>query len=168
MARIKAALLRTATIAAAVAITGAAAAPAYAAGTGARLLSQGRPTAAWSHRTTASDANDGNMATGWSPTARDHERYLTVDLGRQAAVRRIVVDWGAQVPGSFTVRTSPQIGLHVPWTQTLAAGKATGGQQTILIRGTRHLVGSIRIYCSSACSVREFKVYGIARSSSSS
>lgn len=164
MARIKAALLRMATIGAAVAIAGAAAAsPTYAAGTGARLLSQGRPTAASSHLTAASDANDGNMATRWSPTARDHERYLTIDLGRQAAVSTIVLDWGARVPGSFTVRTSPQVGLNVPWTQTLAAGKATGGQQTVHIRGTRQLVGSIRVYCSSACSLREFEVYGTPR-----
>jgi len=127
------------------------------------LLSQGMPATASSESTgsPAVDAVDGNLNTGWAPASGDQERYLTVDLGSRAMISKVVLDWGAEDAGSFWIMTTPAA-VGVIWNQTLvAATPSTTGQQTINIEpeGLKQ-ARYVRIYCSFACSLLEFQVYG--------
>jgi hypothetical protein len=133
----------------------------------ATLLSQGMPTTASSTESAAypaADATDGNTATRWSSAFSDPQ-WLQVDLGSQATLSQVTLDWEAAYATAFQIQTSTN---DSTWTTIYSTTTGTGGNQTLTVTGTGRYV---RMYGTARAtgygySLWEFQVYGTASSGS--
>jgi hypothetical protein len=99
------------------------------------LLSQGKPATASSAEnagTAASAAVDGNTGTRWSSAFSDPQ-WLQVDLGSQATISQVVLNWEAAYAKSFQIQTSNDTST---WTTIYSTTTGTGGVQTLNVTGT--------------------------------
>ncbi|RAG83832.1 hypothetical protein DN069_20100 [Streptacidiphilus pinicola] len=132
--------------------------PAHAAGT---LLSQGRPATASSVENAsfpASAAVDGNSGTRWSSQFSDPQ-WLQVDLGADASISQVVLQWETAYAKAFQIQTSEDA---TNWTTVYSTTTGTGGTQTLDVSGTGRYV---RMYGTARAtqwgySLWEFQVYG--------
>jgi hypothetical protein len=127
----------------------------------ATLLSQGMPATASSTESAAypaADATDGNTATRWSSAFSDPQ-WLQVDLGSQATLSQVTLDWEAAYATAFQIQTSNDAAT---WTTIYSTTTGTGGNQTLNVTGTGRYV---RMYGTARAtgygySLWEFQVYG--------
>ncbi|MEU6075435.1 discoidin domain-containing protein [Micromonospora sp. NPDC047074] len=132
--------------------------PAQAAGA---LLSQGRPVTASSTEnagTPAAAAVDGDTGTRWSSAFSDPQ-WIQIDLGVNAAIDQVVLNWEAAHGRAFEIQTSPD---GTAWTTIYSTTTGTGGVQTLAVPGSgRH----VRMYGTARAngygySLWEFQVFG--------
>jgi hypothetical protein len=129
----------------------------------ATLLSQGMPTTASSTESAAypaADATDGSTATRWSSAFSDPQ-WLQVDLGSQATISQVTLDWEAAYATAFQLQTSTN---GSTWTTIYSTTTGTGGTQNLTVTGTGRYV---RMYGTARAtaygySLWEFQVYGTA------
>jgi fibronectin type 3 domain-containing protein len=132
-----------------------------ASGSGALLLSQGKPATASSLQAAgypASNAVDGNMTTRWSSASSDPQ-WLEVDLGATHTITKVVLDWEAAYATAFQIQTSTD---GTNWTTIYSTTTGTGGTQTLSVTGSGRYV---RMYGTTRAtgygySLWEFQVYG--------
>ena len=125
------------------------------------LLSQGQPATASSTEnagTPAADAVDGNTGTRWSSAFSDPQ-WLQVDLGANASITQVVLQWEAAYATAFQIQTSTD---GTNWTTIYSTTTGTGGTQTLNVTGTGRYV---RMYGTARAtqygySLWEFQVYG--------
>ncbi|MCA2216503.1 DUF1996 domain-containing protein [Jidongwangia harbinensis] len=125
------------------------------------LLSQGRPATASSTESTAfpaSNAVDGNPGTRWSSAFSDPQ-WLQVDLGANATISSVVLDWESAYARAFTVKASAN---GSTWTTMHTTTNGTGGRQTLSVTGSGRYV---RLETTARAtqwgvSLTEFGVYG--------
>ena len=130
-------------------------------GSGALLLSQGKPATASSLEAAgypASNAVDGNLSTRWSSAFSDPQ-WLQVDLGATHAISKVVLTWEAAYATAFQVQTSTD---GTNWTTIYSTTTGTGGTQTLSVTGSGRYV---RMYGTARAtqygySLWEFQVYG--------
>jgi len=135
----------------------------------ATLLSQGMPTTASSTESAAypaADATDGSTATRWSSAFSDPQ-WLQVDLGSQATISQVTLDWEAAYATAFQVQTSND---GSTWTTIYSTTTGTGGTQNLNVTGTGRYV---RMYGTARAtgygySLWEFQVYGTTGSGTGS
>jgi hypothetical protein len=135
----------------------------------ATLLSQGMPTTASSTESAAypaADATDGNTATRWSSAFADPQ-WLQVDLGSQATISQVTLDWEAAYATAFQIQTSND---GSTWTTIYSTTTGTGGTQNLSVTGTGRYV---RMYGTARAtgygySLWEFQVYGTGGSGTGS
>jgi hypothetical protein len=124
------------------------------------LLSQGQPATASSTEnagTPAADAVDGNTGTRWSSAFSDPQ-WLQVDLGANASITQVVLQWEAAYATAFQIQTSTD---GTNWTTIYSTTTGTGGTQTLNVTGTGRYV---RMYGTArdtqyGYSLWEFDVY---------
>ena len=112
-----------------------AAVPASRAAAASTLLSQGKPATASSTEnagTPAADAVDGNTGTRWSSAFSDPQ-WLQVDLGANASITQVVLQWEAAYATAFQIQTSTD---GTNWTTIYSTTTGTGGTQTLNVTGT--------------------------------
>ncbi|GAA3090086.1 discoidin domain-containing protein [Streptomyces roseofulvus] len=139
-------------------LTALAAAPASAAET---LLSQGRPATASSTEGPAfpaSAAVDGDAGTRWASQWADGQ-WLQVDLGRTAAVSRIVLDWEAAHATAYDLQLSDD---GTTWRTVRSVTGSDGGTDEVAVSGTgRHVrLKGVTRSGGYGLSLWEFEVYG--------
>lgn len=125
------------------------------------LVSQGKPTTASSTEnagTPASAAVDGNAGTRWSSAFGDPQ-WIQVDLGGNATVSQIVLNWEAAYARAFQIQVS---GNGSDWNTIYQTTSSTGGLQTLTVSGTGRYV---RMYGTARAtqwgySLYEFQVFG--------
>jgi hypothetical protein len=103
------------------------------------LLSQGQPATASSTEnagTPAADAVDGNTGTRWSSAFSDPQ-WLQVDLGANASVTQVVLQWEAAYATTFQIQTSTD---GTNWTTIYSTTTGAGGTQTLNVTGTGRYV----------------------------
>ena len=138
--------------------------PARAAGT---LLSQGKPATASSTESAtfpASAAFDGDTGTRWSSAFSDPQ-WIQVDLGSEATVSQVVLQWEAAYATAFQIQVSDTGTGN--WTTVYSTTTGTGGTQTLNLTGTGRYVrmnGTARA-TAYGYSLWEFQVYGTPVSS---
>ena len=133
----------------------------------ATLLSQGQPTTASSVENASfppSAATDGNTGTRWSSAFSDPQ-WLQVDLGANASITQVVLQWEAAYATAFQIQTSTD---GTNWTTIYSTTTGTGGTQTLNVTGTGRYV---RMYGTARAtqygySLWEFQVYGSLSSGS--
>jgi hypothetical protein len=127
------------------------------------LLSQGRPTTASSTESAAfpaSDATDGNTATRWSSAFSDPQ-WLQVDLGAEATISSVTLNWETAFASAFQLQTSDD---GTTWTTIFSTTTGTGGVQNLTVSGTGRFVrmnGTAR-GTAFGYSLFEFQVFGTA------
>jgi hypothetical protein len=125
------------------------------------LLSQGKPATASSIEnagTPAAAAVDGNTGTRWSSAFSDPQ-WLQVDLGGQANVTQVVLQWEAAYARAFQIQVSD---TAATWTTIYSTTTGTGGTQTLDVSGTGRYIrvyGTVRA-TPYGYSLWEFQVYG--------
>jgi beta-glucosidase len=127
----------------------------------ASLLSQGKPATASSVEnagTPASAAVDGNTGTRWSSAAADPE-WLQVDLGANATITQVVLQWEAAYATGLQIQVSNDA---TTWTPVYTTTTGTGGTQSLTVSGNGRY---IRMYGTARAtgygySLWEFQVYG--------
>jgi hypothetical protein len=130
-------------------------------GTGATLLSQGRPATSSSAENAAlgpANAVDGNTGTRWSSAFSDPQ-WIRVDLGASHAVSRVVLTWEAAYARAFQLQTSPD---GSTWTTVYSTTTGSGGVQDLTVSGTGRYIrmnGTARA-TQYGYSLFEFQVYG--------
>jgi fibronectin type 3 domain-containing protein len=132
-----------------------------AAGSGALLLSQGKPATASSLQAAgypAADAVDGNLSTRWSSAFSDPQ-WLEVDLGATHAISQVVLSWENAYATAFQIQESAD---GTTWTTIYSTTTGTGGTQTLNVTGSGRYV---RMYGTARAtgygySLWEFQVYG--------
>jgi hypothetical protein len=135
----------------------------------ATLLSQGVPTTASSTESAAypaAGATDGNTATRWSSAFADPQ-WLQVDLGSQATISQVTLDWEAAYATAFQIQTSND---GSTWTTIYSTTTGTGGTQNLSVTGAGRYV---RMYGTARAtgygySLWEFQVYGTGGSGTGS
>jgi len=124
-------------------------------------ISQGKAATASSTESgtfPASNAVDGNFGTRWSSAFSDPQ-WLQVDLGANATVTSVLIDWEAAYARSFSVRTSAN---GSSWTTIYSTTSGAGGRQTLAVAGSGRYV---RLETTARAtqwgvSVNEFQVFG--------
>ncbi|WP_248959809.1 glycosyl hydrolase [Sphaerisporangium perillae] len=124
-------------------------------------LSQGRPAVASSSERgdlSAAAAVDGKMGTRWSSKFSDPQ-WLQVDLGRSAAISRIVLNWERAYATQFKIQSSADGGA---WKTLYSTSSGKGGTQSINVSATGRYV---RLYTTKrssqyGVSIWEFQVFG--------
>ena len=132
-----------------------------ASGSGALLLSQGKPATASSLEAAgypAANAVDGNLSTRWSSAFSDPQ-WLQVDLGATHAISKVILSWEAAYATAFQVQESAD---GTNWTTLYSTTTGTGGTQTLSVTGSGRYV---RMYGTTRAtqygySLWEFQVYG--------
>ncbi len=125
------------------------------------LLSQGKPTTASSTEnagTPASAATDGDAGTRWSSAVADPQ-WVRVDLGTNATISQVVLQWEAAYAKAFQLQTSAD---GNSWTTIYSTTTGTGGTQTLNVTGSGRY---LRMYGTARAtqygySLWEFKAYG--------
>jgi hypothetical protein len=125
------------------------------------LISQGKPATASSTESAtfpASAAVDGNPGTRWSSAFSDPQ-WLQVDLGANATITSVVLDWESAYARNFTVRASTN---GTSWTTLNTTVNGTGGRQTLSVNGTgRYVRLDTTVRATQwGVSLKEFEVYG--------
>jgi hypothetical protein len=125
------------------------------------LISQGKPATASSTESAtfpASSAVDGNAGTRWSSAFSDPQ-WLQVDLGANATITSVVLDWEAAYARNFTVRASTN---GTSWTTLNTTVNGTGGRQTLTVNGSgRYVRLDTTVRATQwGVSLKEFEVYG--------
>jgi hypothetical protein len=125
------------------------------------LISQGRPATASSTESAAfpaSSAVDGNPGTRWSSAFSDPQ-WLQVDLGANATITSVVLDWETAYARNFTVRASAN---GTSWTTLNTTVNGTGGRQTLTVNGSgRYVRLDTTVRATQwGVSLKEFEVYG--------
>jgi hypothetical protein len=125
------------------------------------LISQGRPATASSTESAAfpaSSAVDGNPGTRWSSAFSDPQ-WLQVDLGANATITSVVLDWETAYARNFTVRASAN---GTSWTTLNTTVNGTGGRQTLTVNGSGRYVrlDTTARATQWGVSLKEFEVYG--------
>jgi beta-glucosidase len=108
----------------------------------------------------ASAAVDGNAGTRWSSAASDPQ-WLQVDLGAQASICQVVLNWETAYATAFQLQVSADA---VTWTTVFATTTGTGGVQTLNVTGNGRYVrmfGTARA-TGFGYSLWELGVYGTA------
>ena len=104
------------------------------------LLSQGRAATASSQENgswPASAAFDGDTTTTrWSSAAADNQ-WLEVDLGAQAQVDSVTLNWETAYGKAFQLQTSND---NSTWTTIYSTTSGTGGNQTLAVNGVGRYV----------------------------
>jgi fibronectin type 3 domain-containing protein len=132
-----------------------------ASGSGALLLSQGKPATASSTESAAfpaANAVDGSLSTRWSSAFSDPQ-WLEVDLGATHAISQVILSWETAYATAFQVQASAD---GTNWTTIYSTTAATGGTQTLNVTGSGRYV---RMYGTARAtqygySLWEFQVYG--------
>jgi beta-glucosidase len=128
---------------------------------GATLLSQGKPATASSTEnagTPASAAVDGDTGTRWSSAAADPQ-WLQVDLGANATVTQVVLQWETAYAKAFQIQVSSD---GSTWTPAYSTTTGTGGTQTLAVNASGRYIrmyGTVRA-TGYGYSLWEFQVYG--------
>lgn len=125
------------------------------------LLSQGKPATASSVQGAdlpASNAVDGNTGTRWSSQWSDPQ-WIQVDLGGDATLSRVVLQWESAYGTAFSIQTSTDASA---WTSIYSTSDGTGGTQTVSLSGSGRYV---RLYGTARSSgygysLYEFQVFG--------
>ena len=126
------------------------------------LLSQGRPTTTSSLESAAfpaSAATDGDSGTRWSSQWSDPQ-WLQVDLGANASISQVVLQWETASAKAYQIQTSPD---GATWTTVYSTTTGPGGTETLNVTGTGRYV---RMYGTQrntgyGYSLWEFQVYGV-------
>ncbi|WP_197038753.1 DUF1996 domain-containing protein [Herbidospora cretacea] len=126
------------------------------------LISQNRPATASSNEGdgyAAGAAFDGNTGTRWASAFSDPQ-WIQVDLGGNATISQVVLQWEGAYGKSFKIQTSANAGG--PYTDVYTTTTGTGGTQTLNVTGSGRYV---RLYGTQrgtgyGYSLWEFKIYG--------
>ncbi|HKB30524.1 MAG TPA: discoidin domain-containing protein [Streptosporangiaceae bacterium] len=130
-------------------------------GSGALLLSQGKPATASSVQSAsypASNAVDGNLSTRWSSAFSDPQ-WLQVDLGATHTISQVTLNWENAYGKAFQIQTSND---GTTWTTIFSTTTGTGGVQTVPVTGSGRYVrmyGTVR-GTGYGYSLWEFQVFG--------
>ncbi|MGC5010441.1 DUF1996 domain-containing protein [Streptosporangium sp. DT93] len=125
-------------------------------------LSQGRTAYASSAERadlSAQAAFDGRTTTRWGSGFSDPQ-WLTVDLGRSTAIKKIVLNWENAYATAFQIQTAA--GGDGPWKTVYGTTAGKGGVQTVDVSATGRFV---RLYATKrsgryGVSLWEFQVFG--------
>jgi hypothetical protein len=126
------------------------------------LLSQGKVTTASSTEnagTPAANATDGNTGTRWSSAFADPQ-WLQVDLGANANITQVALNWEAAYAKTFTIQTSPTGTGN--WTDITPVTSGQAGVQTLTVSGSGRFVrmNGLTRATPYGYSLFEFQVYG--------
>ncbi|MDQ2737359.1 MAG: discoidin domain-containing protein, partial [Actinomycetota bacterium] len=126
------------------------------------LLSQGKVTSASSIEnagTPAANATDGNTGTRWSSAFADPQ-WLQVDLGANANISQVSLNWEAAYAKTFTIQTSPTGTGN--WTDITPVTSGQAGVQTLTVSGSGRFVrmNGLTRATGYGYSLFEFQVYG--------
>jgi hypothetical protein len=111
------------------------------------------------NRQLAAMACDGQQETTWSPAATSGPHWIAVDLGKKIAVSSVVLKWGENHPGSFTVQASSD---GQDWTDAYTVSAATGGVNRVnevLLENINQRFIRIFIKENADFSLKELEVY---------
>ncbi|MEK0312607.1 discoidin domain-containing protein [Cohnella sp. 56] len=101
----------------------------------------------------AAYAVDGNTSTRWSSTYAD-QQYITVDLGQQRTVSKVVLRWEAAYARQFQVQTSTD---NSSWTTVYSNYSGTGGTSTITFPQTT--ARYVKVYLIQRATAYGFSLY---------
>ncbi len=126
------------------------------------LISQNKPVTASSTENAAFPATaavDGNAGTRWSSAFQDPQS-IQIDLGAQAAVDQVVLNWETAYGKAFSIEMSDN---GSSWNQIYSTATGTGGVQTLPVTGGGRY---IRLTLTQRAtqwgySLWEFQVFGI-------
>ncbi|XHM95990.1 discoidin domain-containing protein [Peterkaempfera sp. SMS 1(5)a] len=135
--------------------------PATAAHAADTLISQGRTVTASSQEnggTPAAYAVDGDTGTRWSSAASD-QQWLQVDLGSQATISKVVLNWETAYGKAYQIQTSND---GTTWTTVYSTTTSTGGNETLNVSGSGRYVrmNGITRATGYGYSLWEFQVFG--------
>jgi hypothetical protein len=107
----------------------------------------------------AAAAVDGKTGTRWSSKFSDPQ-WLSVDLGKSTAIKKIVINWENAHATAFQIQTAA--GGNGPWKTVYSTTTGKGGVQTINVSATGRYV---RLYATKrsgqyGVSLWEFQVFG--------
>ncbi|MFI1720661.1 discoidin domain-containing protein [Streptomyces sp. NPDC020489] len=124
-------------------------------------LSQGRTVTASSNEnagTAAAYAVDGDTGTRWSSAATD-DQWLQVDLGTNATLSQVVINWETAYGKDYKIQTSADAGT---WTDLRTVTGGDGGTDTLTVSGQGRYVRLQGLHRATqwGYSVWEFQVFG--------
>jgi hypothetical protein len=125
------------------------------------LISQGKSTTASSTEnagTPSSAAVDGNTGTRWASAFSDPQ-WIQIDLGGNATVSQVVLNWEAAYARAFQIQVSAD---GTSWTTVYQTTSGAGGIQTLAVSGSGRFVrmnGTTRA-TQYGYSLWEFQVFG--------
>ncbi|HEY1017137.1 MAG TPA: discoidin domain-containing protein [Herpetosiphonaceae bacterium] len=105
-------------------------------------------------------AVDGDGATLWSSAWNRDPEWITIDLGAQASLSRVVLRWEAAYAKAYQIQVSAD---EAAWTTIYSAANGDGGTDDIAVSGTGRyvrLVGTQRALAAYGYALWEFEVYG--------
>jgi beta-glucosidase len=151
----------TASLAAAVLVTGYLAVTSLTANAAGTLLSQGRPATASSTEnagTPASAAVDGNAGTRWASAFADPQ-WIQVDLGSAQQITQVTLQWETARAATFKIQTS---GNGTSWSDATGVLAGTDGTQTVALSATARYVrmDGLTRATQYGYSLWEFQVFG--------
>ncbi len=132
------------------------------------LLSRGKNVVASSQEGpwSASNVVDGNTGSRWGSNFTNTE-WIYIDLGTDASVRRVVLNWEAAYGKSYQIQTSDNASS---WTTIYSTTTSDGGIDDLTLTGTGRYVrmnGQLRA-TGYGYSLFEFEIWGTTNSGSSS
>lgn len=129
-----------------------------------RLLSQNRPMYASSSRGggTPNLAADGDGATRWESAWQKDPQWIYVDLGAEADISRIEIDWENAYSSAYRIQVSSD---ELNWRDVYETSQGAGGKE--IVKPTEPSKGRyVRLYSTKrsqqayGVSIWEFRVYG--------
>jgi uncharacterized protein DUF1996/F5/8 type C domain-containing protein len=132
-------------------------------GDGGELLSQGKPATSSSNEIqqfNADAAVDGDPGTRWSSAFADPQ-WLQIDLGSDASISRVVLNWERAYAKSYQIQTS---GDGSGWTTVHNSTAGPGGVENLTINASGRYVRlkSTARSTQYGVSLWEFQVFGTA------
>ncbi len=126
-------------------------------------LARGRPVEVSSSESASysgSNAVDGNATTRWASQFNDNE-WISVDLGTDYILRRVVLTWEAASGKSYKIQTSSD---KSTWTDRYSTSTGAGGTETMTVSATARYVRMQGINRNTAYgySLYSLQVYGTA------
>ncbi len=142
--------------------------PATGAGAAPSLLSLGAPAEASSVEnpdyTPPAGAFDGDGGTRWSSQWTDAE-WIQVDLGQQATLDRVELDWESAYASSYVIEAAPT--ATGPWSVVQTVTDGRGGSEVVPVTGEGRFVRmrGIQRVNGYGYSLWEFRVFGLVGTS---
>jgi hexosaminidase len=120
-------------------------------------LAQGRPVSVSSTETAsfpAPYAVDGSLSTRWSSLYEDPS-WITVDLGSDQKLRRVVLRWETAYASAYQVQLSPD---GTTWTTVYTTISGDGGTDDLTISGTGRF---LRVWCNTRATIWGYSLWEV-------
>jgi len=131
---------------------------------GSYLLSLDRPAFASSvdagSGNVAANVDDGSLCSAWESEWDVDPQWVYIDLGADATITQVVIDWDTAYATSYEVQTSND---EINWTTIYSTADFTGGQAVLDVAGSGRYVrvlGLARVYAQYGYQIDELQVFG--------